>query len=65
MHKCQRMELLAETAYVQHSDWQLYEMSFTPTKFIDHLVFEVESLLPNSNGNLLLDNCSAIVRIKE
>lgn len=60
---CRRDELLAESKLVTHSDWQEYEFKFEPKRRLSYIVLEAFFKTPTlspPNGNLLLDNASAI-----
>jgi len=65
-----REELLGQSFPIDHKEWRLYDFTFNPRSFdIDGLIFEVDYFKPVPdtdpyNGNLLLDNCSAIIKIK-
>lgn len=57
-------ELLAESPVVAHRDWIRYDFEIKPIHFdINQVVLEAYFGNPNgaTNGNLLLDNCSAFV----
>ena len=61
---CDRNELLAESGLVVNKDWAKYDFVFHPTQDISYIVFEVFYKTPTPypyNGNLLMDNASAIV----
>ncbi len=61
---CDKRELLYESRAVKHTDWRRYDMKFSPTQTHRYISFEafykVPVLFPY-RGNLLLDNCSAII----
>lgn len=65
--QCGKKELLAETAMVVNKEWQLYDFEFTPMladwNFITFEAYYKTPVLFAYNGNILLDNCSAIVKI--
>lgn len=58
------LELLAESPAVEHKDWKPYTFSLTPRKqFYDWITLEacyVSDIGKPYNGNILVDNCSAI-----
>jgi hypothetical protein len=59
-------ELLAVSPPVPHSRWQRYEFELLPLEGsydeIQLVAYYKENVVKAYNGNLLLDNCSAIVR---
>lgn len=61
---CDHSDLLAETPKVSSTSWQEYTFTFMPTQPVSHIVIEAyyenATLLPY-NGNILMDNASAIV----
>lgn len=63
---CNRDELLAESDLIKNTVWREYKFRFEPQRTHTHLVFEAfyqtPTLIPY-NGNILLDNCSAIVPV--
>jgi outer membrane protein OmpA-like peptidoglycan-associated protein len=63
---CNRDELLAESDLISNTVWREYKFRFEPQRSHTHLVFEAfyqtPTLIPY-NGNILLDNCSAIVPV--
>ncbi|TAK31747.1 MAG: OmpA family protein [Saprospiraceae bacterium] len=63
---CNRDELLAESDLINNTEWRKYNFRFEPKRTHTHLVFEAfyqtPTLMPY-NGNILLDNCSAIVPV--
>ena len=62
----QQEELLAESAAVSHSEWTKYSFILKPTLAsydeLDLMAYYAVGF-EKQNGNLLLDNCSAIVKI--
>jgi hypothetical protein len=64
-----RTEILAESSLVTEADWKKFEFVLKPTQSdCTVLILEAAYVAPDSkpyNGHLLLDNCSAIVRIRE
>jgi hypothetical protein len=64
--RTQQEELLAESVAIGHSKWVLYEFVLKPTVAdfdeIDLMAYYARGH-ENKNGNLLLDNCSNIVKI--
>lgn len=61
---CDRQELIGESDLVTNYDWEEFSIRLSPTEDYTHLVFEVfyktPTLIPY-NGNLLLDNASALM----
>jgi len=61
-------ELLAESSAVSHSEWTKYSFTLMPTVAdfdeLDLMAYYAPGF-ENKNGNLLMDNCSAIVRVKK
>lgn len=59
-------ELLAESSAISHSQWTLYTFTLKPTVAdfdeIDLMAYYAKGYEQN-NGNLLIDNCSAIVKV--
>lgn len=63
---CDKGELLAESAKVSNSDWKAYEFKFEPTQTYRYIMLEAFYKTPTLfpyNGNLLIDNASAIIPI--
>lgn len=62
----QQDELLAESTPVSHSEWTLFTFTLKPTVAdfdeIDLMAYYAPGF-EQKNGNLLIDNCSAIVKI--
>lgn len=60
---CDKGELLAESGLVQNTTWRKYDFKFEPTEDHSHIIleafFQTPALFP-PNGNLLIDNASAI-----
>jgi hypothetical protein len=65
--ECEKKELLAETGVIINREWQLYDFDLTPMQadytFITLEAYYKTPVLFPYNGNLLIDNCSAIVKI--
>jgi hypothetical protein len=64
-----RVEILAESALVTAADWKKFEFVLQPTQ-VDCSVMVLEAAYATAeskpyNGHLLIDNCSAIVRIQK
>ena len=61
-------ELLAESTTVSHSEWVKYSFILKPTvadfNELDLMAYYAPGF-EKKNGNLLLDNCSAIVKVKK
>lgn len=66
--KTQQEELLAESQSVSHSKWVLYEFVLNPTLAdfdeLDLMAYYAPGR-EKQNGNLLIDNCSAIEKISK
>ncbi len=64
----QQDELLAESSAVSHSEWTKYSFTLTPTVAdfdeLDLMAYYAPGF-EKKNGNLLMDNCSAIVQVKK
>ncbi|WP_421797061.1 OmpA family protein [Haliscomenobacter sp.] len=63
---CDRQQLLAESELVQDYDWKRFTFTLSPKDNFTFIVFEAFYQKPNLfpyNGNILLDNASAIVPI--
>lgn len=63
---CDGKITLAETELITHSDWKEYTFKFEPKRKVNYIVFEARYKTPTfspPNGNILLDNASAIVPI--
>lgn len=62
---CSKRELLAESTAIDHDEWKTYTFEFKPSQEHRYIVissfYKVPNLFPY-NGNLLLDNASAIVK---
>jgi outer membrane protein OmpA-like peptidoglycan-associated protein len=60
---CENTVSLAETKLITHSDWKEYTFKFEPQRKITYVVLEARYQTPTftpPNGNILLDNASAI-----
>ncbi len=63
---CDTAELLAESALIENTEWKKYTFTFSPKEELTYLVLEAFFQTPTievPNGNILLDNASAIVPI--
>ena len=63
---CDTSEFLAESKLVENTEWEKYTFTFSPKKELTFLVLEAFFQTPTievPNGNILLDNASAIVPI--
>ena len=63
---CDRQQLLAESELVNDFDWKRFAFTFAPSDNYTFITFEAFYKTPNLfpyNGNILLDNASAIVPI--
>jgi hypothetical protein len=67
--KCEKKELLAETGTVISKEWRLFDFELTPMQadytFITFEAYYKTPVLFPYNGNLLIDNCSAIIKISK
>ena len=63
----QQEELLAESSAISHSEWTKYSFMLKPTSAdfneLDLTAYYAPGF-EKKNGNLLMDNCSAIVKVK-
>lgn len=63
-----RQELLKETYIIDHTDWEAYDLTFTPKKNdYDEIAFEAWTKPSKTNplpANVLIDSISTIVRVK-
>lgn len=60
---CNNAVTLAETKLITHTDWKEYIFKFEPKRKISYIVLEARYQTPTfnpPNGNILLDNASAI-----
>ncbi len=63
---CKNIELLAESPVIKNEKWEYFEFYFEPKENVKFIKFEVkegESLNFIKNGNILLDDCSAIINL--
>lgn len=63
---CIRAELLAESSVIINTRWLEYNFKFKPKQTYTHIVFEAFYRTPTPfpyNGNILLDNASAIIPV--
>ena len=63
--KCGRNQLLAETRFVKHEDWQKYEFDFYPKGEINYVIFEAhfaDGVYISYKGNILIDDMSKITK---
>lgn len=63
---CNEQELLAESAPVSNSSWQIFKFEFQPKSNIRYITFEAFYKTPvlfPYNGNILVDGASDIVQI--
>ena len=60
--KCSKDQLLAETQFITHSDWESYEFQFFAKKALNYIL--IEAYYADSNfsyrGNVLIDNIMPI-----
>jgi len=63
--ECENGELLVSSPLIDHDYWKKYDFVFTPSENWNILRLEAYYETDNKpyNGNLLLDNCSGIVKI--
>ena len=63
---CKKDELLAESALIDHEEWQEYQFIFEPQENHAYITFEAfyntPTLVPY-NGNLHMDHCSDIIEV--
>lgn len=62
LQKCGKNQLLLETGFIDHSDWETYEVSFTAKLPVNYLLLEAfysEGSFSH-RGNVLIDNISPI-----
>ena len=65
---CDRNELLIETDPIVHTEWESYDFILRPSEAFDHLILEVFYAVYEDeayNGNLLIDDISAIYEYTE
>lgn len=63
---CDRDELLAESSLIIQTDWEITTFRLEPEKNIEYIILEAYYKTPSPfpyNGNILLDNASALVPI--
>lgn len=64
-----RQELLKETYVIDHTDWEAYDLTFTPQKNdYNEIVFEAWTKPSKTNplpANVLIDSISTIIRVKK
>ncbi|MGK0365812.1 MAG: hypothetical protein ACI85O_002880 [Saprospiraceae bacterium] len=64
---CNKEELLAESSLISNTDWQDFFFTLHPKTDFPYITFKAFYELPSSfpyNGNILLDNASSILEIK-
>lgn len=61
-YKCDKDQLLLETAIIDHTFWKTYEVNFYAEKPINYIIFEAfyDEGSYQHPGNILLDNLSSI-----
>lgn len=59
---CSKEQLIFESPFIKHSEWQKYTVRFTPKMTFEYITFEagVPDGLAPSNSNLHLDNFSLL-----
>jgi outer membrane protein OmpA-like peptidoglycan-associated protein len=63
---CAKIQMLAQTSLVNHSDWRQYILKFKPSRDYTYILFEAyynTPVLQPYNGNILLDKVSDIIEI--
>ena len=62
--KCQLEQMLVETPFIEHSDWQTYPVQFFARRSINYLVIEAfyDELGSPHRGNILIDNVTPLKR---
>ncbi|MDX1939047.1 MAG: hypothetical protein SFU99_00765, partial [Saprospiraceae bacterium] len=60
--KCQKNQLLLESKFVEHTDWETYKIEFKPKNTINYILIEAfyKDGRFSHQGNILIDNISAI-----
>jgi hypothetical protein len=61
--KCSADQLLAETNYIDHADWETYKLMLIPKTTIHYLILEAYHGSPDDTqrkGNVILDNIQPI-----
>jgi hypothetical protein len=61
--KCKKEELIFESPFIEHSEWQTYEVEFTPkikAKYILIEAYYTEGRIMRT-GNILLDNITPLI----
>lgn len=64
---CDKAKMLDETEAIEHTNWKAYEFTLSPVGDIHYIVLEAYYVTPTLmayNGNLLIDDCSAITLTK-
>jgi len=65
---CNKDILLAESTYIDHTDWKRYHFKLFPTDLtVNYIIFEaqfMDGLYFEYNGNILIDNCSEFTKCK-
>lgn len=64
---CSKKEKLAESITIKHTSWKNYTFEFTPKSNYNYIFLEAffePSLFPY-NGNILIDECSALIPCEE
>jgi outer membrane protein OmpA-like peptidoglycan-associated protein len=64
---CSKKQKLAESITIKHTSWKNYTFEFTPKSNYNYIFLEAffePSLFPY-NGNILVDECSALIPIDE
>ena len=61
--KCAKTQLLAETKFISHSDWETYTFQFVPKETLHYIILEAfytEGESFSHMGNILIDNIRPI-----
>ncbi len=62
---CSKDQLLAETSYINHTEWKRYAFKFLPDRKINYIILEaqfMDGIYFFYRGNVLIDGCSTIDR---
>lgn len=65
--RCDRRQMLWESELINHSDWEKYEIEFTPGGTFHYIIIEAYFPTPHPTphkGNVLIDNMSPIQKCK-
>jgi len=62
---CNKKQLLGKSSAIEHATWKEYEFQFYPKADLHYIIFEAyyqDGVYLEYRGNVLLDDCSAIVK---